>query len=235
MDTQSPRPVRVPVHVRRNAFLDLCAEYDPLLKPGARADEDARAALADFARIFDLAIEATATAGDIWRQVRPLLVADMGEGDGTMHGEGGMAGRVFLPARAAHTGGSFQDGAAPLCLLVVEDDPELAAAVVETLTDAGHYVVAMATTAEQAASLAALHAIDFAIVDVELEGPATGVELACQLYENWGVRALFVSGGPNEHLVDHHAALGFVGKPFNSAELLAAVTMASALLRRTQR
>lgn len=235
MNSQSPRPDRVPVNVRRSAFLDLCADYDPLLKPGAEGNDAALAVLTDFARIFDLAVDPDATAGGLWRQVRPLLVAQMGDLVGTSEGAGAAVGRVFLPATAALDSGPFLDGAAALSLLVVEDDPELAAAVVETLTDAGHQVVAMAATAEQAATLAALHAIDFAIVDVELEGPATGVELACQLHERWGVSALFVSGGPNEHLVDHHAALGFVGKPFNSAELLAAVTMAAALLRRTRR
>ena len=92
--------------------------------------------------------------------------------------------------------------------------------------------VGEAATAEEAAVLAAHHAIDFAIVDVELAGDADGADLAHRLHERWGLKVLFVSGGSNAHLVSLPMALGFVGKPFSVAELLAAVTLSAALLER---
>lgn len=120
----------------------------------------------------------------------------------------------------------------PLALLLVEDDPDLSASMLSVLSDAGHLVVGAVASAAEAATLAALHAIDFAIVDVQLDGADDGVGLAKILHSRWGVRTLFISGGPNDHFVNLDLALGFVGKPFSSAELLAAVTLASRLAAR---
>jgi len=225
----------VPGQLREDAFRELCATYDPLLKPdAAQGGAAAREALEAFGLIFDLTFDDSQTEGDIWRQVRPRLARQMGEAlpDASADVAGERAGKVFLPSRPDAPAQAFSEAAAPLALLLVEDDPDLAAAVVEALSDAGHSVVGVAAAANQAGSIAALHAIDIAIIDVELEGGSDGVELARSLYERWGLRSLFVSGSANEALVDLPFALGFVGKPFSGAELLAALTMAAAWQKR---
>lgn len=235
MSTQAtPRAPLSPL-VQQDAFRDLCAVYDSFLEP--RADpmpEDVRLELMTYARVLDLPLDEAMDGGDVWRQVRPLLAMPAEPEDPVARAEGvPPTGKVFLPGsdrRGSRDG--LVDTLAPLSLLVVEDDPDLSAAIIEALTDAGHMVAAAAATAEDAAALAALHAIDFAIVDVQLAGDADGVALARRLHERWGYKVLFVSGGSNEHLVDLPMALGFVGKPFSAAELLASVTLSAALLRR---
>lgn len=230
----SPRAPLSP-QVQQDAFRDLCAAYDGFLEPRAEPmPEDARLELMTYARVLDIPLEDGTDGGDVWRQVRPLLAMQMAPRNDAGAEEGGLAaGKVFLPANGGReSGDGLADAGAPLSLLVVEDDPDLSAAIIEALSDAGHMVAAAAATAEDAAALAAHHAIDFAIVDVELAGDADGVALAHRLHDQWGHRVLFVSGGPNEHLVDLPMALGFVGKPFSAAELLAAVTLSAALLQR---
>lgn len=229
MRTSSNRAEAVPRGLRAAAFRDLCAAYDPLLRAGAVADPDARETLEAFARLFDLQVERSMTEAHLWRQVRPLLAGQLGA-DAPAVEAPAAAAKVFLPHAQEPIRGLAAN--APLALLVVEDDPDLSAEIVETLSEAGHLVVAAAATARDAATLAAHHTIDFAVVDVELEGGGDGVTLAQQLHDRWGLKSLFISGGPNARLVELDVALGFLGKPFSAAELLAAVTLASGLVRR---
>jgi CheY-like chemotaxis protein len=231
MRTSTNRAEAVPRGLRAAAFRDLCDAYDPLLRPGATADAGARETLEAFARLFDLRVEPVMSEAVLWRQVRPLLAGQLGADAPAVDAGLAAAAKVFLP-RAPATGTGLADAGAPLALLVAEDDPDLSAGIVETLGEAGHLVVAAAATARDAATLAAHHAIDFAVVDVELEGGGDGVALAQQLHDRWGLKSLFISGGPNARLVELDLALGFLGKPFSAAELLAAVTLASGLVRR---
>ena len=235
MHTHSSRRPELSPQLRQDAFRDLCAVYDRFLDPRAEPmPENARLDMITYAQVLDLPVDHAWDGGDVWRQVRPLLAMKVGPHAGLAHDEGGEpTGKVFLPGSGRREGReSLAEPLAPLSLLVVEDDPDLSAAIVEALTDAGHLVVAAAATAEEAAVLAAHHAIDFAIVDVELAGDADGADLAHRLHERWGLKVLFVSGGSNAHLVSLPMALGFVGKPFSVAELLAAVTLSAALLER---
>ena len=218
---------------QRAAFQDLCEAYDSFLHPDHdEAPEGARETLQAFARVFDLPVDDETPVMELWRQVRPALAAQI-HADGAPHDPAVAAAptRIFL---SAGVGGArtFGDPAAALSLLVVEDDPDLSVGIVEALTDAGHRVVAVASTAEQAAVLVAQHPIAFAIVDMELGGNASGVDFARQLYDRWGLRTLFMSGAANEGLVNLEMALGFLGKPFSATELLAAVTLAGGLLER---
>jgi CheY-like chemotaxis protein len=142
--------------------------------------------------------------------------------------------KVYLPAARELDGSAsaLSQASASLSLLVVEDDPELSAAIMETLAAAGHRVVAQASTAQSAISQAAWHRLDLAIVDVSLAEGSSGLDVATALRDRWGVPVLFLSGGRNEHLVSFESAVGFLGKPFNGSELLAAITLAAPLLDR---
>jgi len=235
MHIPSRRRSELSPQLRREAFRDLCAVYDRFLDPQAEPmPENARRDMITYAQVLDLPIDDAWDGGDVWRQVRPLLAVNAGPYADMVRDDGGEpTGKVFLPGSGRPEGReSLAEPLSPLSLLVVEDDPDLSEAIVEALTDAGHMVVAAAATAEAAAALAAHHAIDFAIVDVELAGETDGVELAHQLHDRWGHNVLFVSGGPNAHLVSLPMALGFLGKPFSVAELLAVVTLSAALLKR---
>ena len=186
MSTRSDsRPTLCP-QMRQDAFRDLCAVYDRFLDPRAEPmPENARLDVITYAQVLDVPVDHASDGGDVWRQVRPVLAMQMGPHADLPRDEGGEpTGKVFLPGssqRASHEG--LAEPLAPLSLLVVEDDPDLSAA----------------------------------IVDVELAGEADGAALAQTLHDRWGHKVLFVSGGPNAHLVGLPMALGFVGKPFSAA------------------
>ena len=218
-------------NVQSEAFRDLCDRFDGLLSdepPRPGWDRD----LAAFARLFDLEV-AGLTPAQIWRRVRTLIVREL-DGVHPLPGElpltPAVRAKIFLPAASRAEAAGGRDSRV---LLVVEDDPELAAALVELLCEAGHHVIGPAASAEAASVLAAQHPIDLGIVDVQLDGVVDGVSLANQLRTRWGVPVLFLSGcADNEALIASEAAIGFLGKPFKAHELLAAVTLGTGMLGR---
>ncbi|MFA4940629.1 response regulator [Brevundimonas sp.] len=114
-------------------------------------------------------------------------------------------------------------GVEALTLLVVEDDPDAAASLTELLTEAGHSVVGPFHSAAAAEAAAALHSIDAALLDINLSGEMTGVELAQVLTGRWDVRVIFISGDVAAAARNADMAEALVLKPYNGAQILDAV------------
>ncbi len=135
---------------------------------------------------------------------------------------------VWRDLRAVVTRQAPLDATAPaeieaLTLLVVEDDPDAAASLTELLTEAGHNVVGPFHSAAAAEAAAALHSIDAALLDINLSGEMTGVELARVLTDRWAVRVIFISGDVAAAAKNADMAEALVLKPYNGAQILEAV------------
>ncbi|WP_313446958.1 response regulator [Brevundimonas sp.] len=135
---------------------------------------------------------------------------------------------VWRDLRAVVTRQTPLDATAPaeieaLTLLVVEDDPDAAASLTELLTEAGHNVVGPFHSAAAAEAAAALHSIDAALLDINLSGEMTGVELARVLTDRWAVRVIFISGDVAAAAKNADMAEALVLKPYNGAQILEAV------------
>lgn len=118
-------------------------------------------------------------------------------------------------------------------ILVVEDDPELAAFVATGLTRAGHEAVTV-SSAEDAARIVEMHAFDAVILDRMLPGMG-GLDLLRQWRASGRrtpVLLLTALDGIEERVEGLDAgADDHVGKPFAMSELLARL---HAIVRRTQ-
>ncbi len=176
----------------------LCRLYDSRLAEtgGDLSPEDARE-LRAMAAIYDLDTDRPST--DVWRDLR-AVVTRQAPLDATAPAE------VEL-----------------LTLLVVEDDPDAAASLTELLTEAGHNVVGPFHSAAAAEAAAALHSIDAALLDINLSGEMTGVELARVLTDRWAVRVIFISGDVAAAAKNADMAEALVLKPYNGAQILEAV------------
>ncbi|SPU54760.1 response regulator [Brevundimonas vesicularis] len=135
---------------------------------------------------------------------------------------------VWRDLRAVVTRQAPLDATAPaeieaLTLLVVEDDPDAAASLTELLTEAGHNVVGPFHSAAAAEAAAALHSIDAALLDINLSGEMTGVELARVLTDRWAVQVIFISGDVAAAAKNADMAEALVLKPYNGAQILEAV------------
>ncbi|ASE39754.1 response regulator [Brevundimonas vesicularis] len=176
----------------------LCRLYDSRLAEtgGDLSPEDARE-LKAMAAIYDLDTDRPST--EVWRDLRAVVT------------------------RQAPIDATAPAEIKALTLLVVEDDPDAAASLTELLTEAGHNVVGPFHSAAAAEAAAALHSIDAALLDINLSGEMTGVELARVLTDRWGVRVIFISGDVAAAAKNADMAEALVLKPYNGAQILEAV------------
>lgn len=181
----------------------LCQRYDARLAEtgGDLSPEDARE-LKAMAGIYDLDIDQPLP--DVWRDLRAVITRQP------------LASAASPPTEVE-----------ALTLLVVEDDPDAAASLTELLTEAGHNVVGPFHSAAAAEAAAALHSIDAALLDINLSGAMTGVELAEVLTNRWAVRVIFISGDVAAAARNADIAEALVLKPYNGAQILAAVARLS--------
>jgi CheY-like chemotaxis protein len=180
---------------------ELCRLYDPLLSSGA-VSPGAVEELSALARIFDL--DCDRPPAEVWKDVRKVVT------------------------RQAGPGGDDVDEVEPLTLLIVEDDAEMAADLVATVSEAGHRAVGPFRTAAAAEVAAALHPVDLALLDINLADEGSGVELARTLKGRWGVRSIFLSGDVTAAARHADLAEALVTKPYSGREVLAAVARAAA-------
>jgi CheY-like chemotaxis protein len=176
----------------------LCRLYDSRLAEtgGDLSPEDARE-LRAMAAIYDLDTDRPST--EIWRDLRAVVT------------------------RQAPIDATAPAEIEALTLLVVEDDPDAAASLTELLTEAGHNVVGPFHSAAAAEAAAALHSVDAALLDINLSGEMTGVELARVLTDRWAVRVIFISGDVAAAAKNADMAEALVLKPYNGAQILEAV------------
>ena len=177
----------------------LCTRFDGLLASGKPLGTEAAAELRALANIFDL--DSQAEPSELWPILRTVLKRQMPSED--------------------HDAASPDDGARTV--LLVEDDAETAAELTETLDAAGHRVVGPFHSAEAAEAATALHQIDLALLDINLSGPATGVDLARNLKSRWGTPVIFISGDVTEAARNADLAAAMVIKPYSSRDILAAI------------
>jgi len=115
-------------------------------------------------------------------------------------------------------------------VLIVEDQVLIAIHLQDLVEEAGHRVSAIAHDTAAAMAAAARQRPAFAIMDLRLANGSNGLDTAQLLYENYGVRCLFVSANIDDDVRKKAAtfqSLGFLGKPFLPAEVIAAVQTAA--------
>lgn len=145
----------------------LCEIFDPLLTdPAHLLFPDQKAELAALARIFDLST--SRDPADVWSDMRTMLI----------------------PQPALEIAGVDE----ALTIMVVEDDPDVAAGVMSALAEVGHCLVGPFESADAAEVSAALHQVDLALVDINLSSETNGIDLARSLKARWGVPTILMSG-----------------------------------------
>ncbi|MCR5877554.1 response regulator [Phenylobacterium sp. J367] len=116
-----------------------------------------------------------------------------------------------------------------MLVLVVEDEPMIAASIEWELVDAGYEVLGPAGSVAEAEALTARARPDLALVDINLAGHDEGIGLARALKSRFGLPVIFVTGQHAQARQACDAALGVLTKPFSFRSLVATVPCAMAL------
>lgn len=116
-----------------------------------------------------------------------------------------------------------------MLILVVEDEPICALSTVAELEHAGHETLGPAATLEEGLALARAAHPKLALIDIDLMRAGDGIELARRLRE-MHVAAVFVSAEHPSAFANRDLALGFIGKPFNPADLPPSIEAIAAIL-----
>lgn len=178
----------------------LCAKYDDLINGSSELSEGALSELRALANIFDLNVDTEPAA--LWPMLRAVLVRQM-------------------PAGTEPQNIGIDIGARTV--LLVEDDADAAALLTETLDAAGHRVVGPFHSAEAAEAATALHQIDLALLDINLSGQSSGIDLAKSLKARWGTPVIFISGDVSQAAHNAELASAMVFKPYSSRDVLSAI------------
>lgn len=115
-----------------------------------------------------------------------------------------------------------------MVVLVVEDEAIIAYCSAATLEDAGYAVVGPAHTAGEALSLARERRPDVALIDVDLETPGAGIDLARHLRAHYGTAIVFATGRTDVARALSDTAVGVLSKPYDPAALPSIVASAGA-------
>jgi len=115
-------------------------------------------------------------------------------------------------------------------VLIVEDQVLIAIHLHDLVAEAGYRITAIAHDDAEALAAAARQRPTFALMDIRLARGASGIDVARELYDSYGVRCLFLSANIDDEVRRQVAPLeplGFIGKPFLAAEVIAAVQEAA--------
>lgn len=116
-----------------------------------------------------------------------------------------------------------------MLILIVEDEPICALSTVAELELAGHTTLGPAATLEEGLELARTGHPALALIDIDLMHAGDGVELARRLRE-LHIAAVFVSAQHPSAFANQDLALGFIGKPYNPADLPQSIEVLSAIM-----
>ena len=97
-------------------------------------------------------------------------------------------------------------------VLIVEDEPIIAADLERIVLEEGHQVIGPVTTLEQA--LAHAPRTDAALVDLSLSDGPSGAALARRLIDRFQIKVIFVTGAPGAVGSGREGSLDVIVKPF---------------------
>lgn len=114
-------------------------------------------------------------------------------------------------------------------ILVVEDEPAIAVDIALNLENNGYQVVDVFYKAEEAAEYLKENKVDLIMLDINLSGKMTGIDLARIVDKEWGIPFIYLTSFSDDHTVEEAADTypsSYLVKPFREDDLAPAVKIA---------
>lgn len=112
-------------------------------------------------------------------------------------------------------------------VMIIEDEPIIAADLSAIVSDLGHEVTGIARTHTEAIELGNAHNADLILADIQLADNSSGIDAVNDLLEMMDVPVIFITAFPERLLTGDKAEPAFlISKPFQELEVKSAVSQA---------
>ncbi|MFZ1705836.1 MAG: response regulator [Saprospiraceae bacterium] len=114
-------------------------------------------------------------------------------------------------------------------ILIVEDEVSIACDIAFNLEAHGYHIVGICHNVEGALELLTSKPIDLVMLDINLDGNMTGIDLASRIDKEYGIPFIFVTSYADEDTINsaaHTFPASYLVKPFKEDDLAPAVKMA---------
>ena len=112
-------------------------------------------------------------------------------------------------------------------VLIIEDEPIIAADLTDIVTSLGHEVTGVARTHTEAVNLGEEHRADLILADIQLADNSSGIDAVNDLLKTMDVPVIFITAFPERLLTGDRPEPAFlISKPFQEAQVQSAVSQA---------
>ncbi len=116
-------------------------------------------------------------------------------------------------------------------ILIVEDEVAIASDIEEILEDNGCEVVGIAYSGMQAINMITEHQPDLVLLDINLGGKMTGIDVAKHVNENQKIPFVFLTSHNDEQTINNVINTnpgGYIVKPYKESDIMPAIKIAIA-------
>lgn len=116
-------------------------------------------------------------------------------------------------------------------ILIVEDNPLIAADLESFLESEGFYISAVAHSASQAYDALMNRDINFAMLDIHLGSGPSGLDVANVIHSKYHLPYIFLTSFDDDETISEaqrHAPFGYLVKPFQERTVLSTIKLAKA-------
>jgi len=117
----------------------------------------------------------------------------------------------------------------PLNILVVEDEYITQKTITVLLTEMGYNIVGTAMNAQEAMTILSENKVEFALLDITIQGERDGIWLANYIRENYSIPHVFLTAYSDDVTIKNAIGTnpyGYLIKPFQKAELFSSIEIA---------
>lgn len=114
-------------------------------------------------------------------------------------------------------------------VLIIEDDPHIAASLSEMLEILNHKVVGVAPSYEDAIEKLSDNDIEIALVDIQLKSEKSGIDVAEKLKNDFKLPFIFTTAYADKETIQkaaEHSPYGYIVKPYSMKEINAGIEVA---------
>lgn len=114
-------------------------------------------------------------------------------------------------------------------VLIVEDDPEIAESLKDMLEILEYHVVGIAEDYDSAIKYVNSEQIDIALLDIQLKGEKSGIDVAEILKSNFKIPFIFTTAYADKETIkkaSEHSPYGYIVKPYGMKDINAGIEVA---------